>query len=75
MAEGAYVMQYLNCRFQPWDQRTYTYANHGEPIPLGAFVEVAVHGGTAKVEVVGYRTEPPDFVVKPILRVVRSDAT
>jgi hypothetical protein len=59
--------QYVKCRFNPWDQRTYTYHHDGEPVFEGDMVKVETAKGVAVVEVVGLTDEQPPFETKPIV--------
>jgi hypothetical protein len=60
--------QYVSVRFRPWDRRSYTYHNDGEPVTVGDHVIVSTGRGTEKVEVVGITADKPDFDTKPIQR-------
>lgn len=61
-------MQYVAVQFNPWDRRTYTYHNEGEPFIPGeeGFVETA--RGVTPVTVVSTSDEKPPFDTKPITR-------
>ena len=61
--------QYVAVIFREGDTRTYTYANHGEPLAAGdlARVDDVRGGGWKKVVVVGVTDEAPPFQCKPIL--------
>lgn len=58
--------QYLACRFNPWDRRTYTYHNDGEPCAIGDKVVVETTRGNATVEVMAL-PDPPAFETKAIV--------
>lgn len=59
--------QFVKCQFNPWDQRSYTYINDGDPVALGDKVRVETKRGETVVEVVGVTDEAPPFECKPIL--------
>lgn len=71
-------MVYVECRFRPTDNRTYTYEYDGdEPLEPGDFVKVpdALSGGDGwkRVEVVSITNEAPPFPCKPILGLYNPD--
>lgn len=59
--------QFVKCRFNPWDQRTYTYHHDGEPVAEGDKVQVETAKGIVVIEVVGLTDEQPKFETKPII--------
>ena len=65
--------QFVQCQFNPWDCRSYTYKNDGEPVEIGDRVVVETARGETVVEVVDFRDEPPAFTCKPILRKVEAE--
>lgn len=60
--------QYVQCQFNPWDRRAYTYQNDGEPVAVGDKVVVENSRGDMTVTVVGICDKAPAFQCKPILR-------
>ncbi len=68
-------MQYVAVKFQPWDQRTYTYHNDAEPVSVGDQVKVPDNRGDGwkRVEVVAVSDEQPPFATKPILGRIEPD--
>lgn len=58
--------QYVAVQFKPWDRRTYTYHNDGEPVAEGDKVEVTTNDGTKTVTVASVSYEAPAFETKPI---------
>lgn len=64
------MTQFVKCRFNAWDQRTYTYANDGEPVEPGDFVKVADARNPdswKRVEVMEVTDQAPPFACKPVL--------
>jgi hypothetical protein len=59
--------QFIACRFNPWDRRTYTYHNDGEPVAVGDSVVVETWRGNATVEVMECDVLPPAFETKAIV--------
>lgn len=59
--------QFVVCRFKPWDQRTYTYHNDGEPVAAGDSVMVETKKGLATVEVMSVTADEPPFETKAIV--------
>jgi hypothetical protein len=64
--------QFLRCRFNPWDKRSYTYHHDGEIIEPGDVVLVGTPRGEREVTVDGVSDAQPAFETKPILKRVRS---
>lgn len=58
--------QYVAVQFNPWDRRSYTYHNDGEPVAIGDKVLVTTPRGQSVVEVVGLPDLVPPFETKPI---------
>lgn len=71
------MRQYVACRFNPWDQRTYTYHNDGPPVAVGDFAKVTDRSGDGwkRVEVMKVTDEAPPFETKPILEKIELDET
>jgi len=59
--------QFVAVLFKPWDQRSYTYHNDGEPVAIGDSVIVATAKGDQIVTVSALPTETPSFPTKPII--------
>ena len=60
--------QYVAIRYAPGDRRSYTFANDGEPVKAGDFVEAPLRNGDPKVvEVVSVEETPPPFDCKRII--------
>lgn len=59
--------QYVAVQFKPWDQRSYTYRNDGDPVAIGDKVLVATSKGEQTVDVVSLPTEQPPFATKAII--------
>lgn len=60
--------QFIECRFRPHDTRSYAYANDGEPVAVGDFVEVETRGGAkAIIEVIALLDSEPPFATKLII--------
>lgn len=61
--------QYVACRFNPWDRRTYTYTWDGEPLAAGDEVKVPDNksDGWKRVTVVSVTDKAPPFACKSIL--------
>jgi hypothetical protein len=59
--------QFVAVLFKPWDQRSYTYHNDGEPVAIGDQVIVDTNKGRQTVTVSALPTEQPSFPTKPIV--------
>jgi hypothetical protein len=59
--------QFVAVLFKPWDQRSYTYHNDGEPVAIGDSVIVETAKGTQTVTVSALPTAVPPFPTKPII--------
>jgi hypothetical protein len=59
--------QFVAVRFNPWDQRTYTYHWDGEPLLVDDRVVVETKKGRATVTVTQVDCPVPSFETKPIL--------
>ena len=59
--------QYVTIRFNPWDQRGYTYHNDREHVAIGDRVVVSTDRGPQIVEVIALPTVQPTFATKPIV--------
>lgn len=59
--------QYLAAKFNPWDQRTYTYHNDGDPVAVGDQVVVPSRAGRATVTVEAVGVPRPKFDTKAII--------
>lgn len=59
--------QFVAVQFNPWDRRSYTYHNDGEPVAIGDRVVVSTDRGPSAVTVVSLPTEAPTFATKPIV--------
>lgn len=64
------MTQYVACRFKPGDTRLYTFANDGEPVKPGDFVEAISRGHPKIVEVASVGDEQPPFECAPVTRKV-----
>lgn len=62
--------QYVAVKFNPWDRRTYTYHNDGEPVMTGDSVEVETKDGAKVVVVESVSIAAPEFETKAIVRKV-----
>lgn len=58
--------QFVAVKFKPWDRRTYTYHNDGDPVAVGDLVEVSTDRGEQIVTVESVTFDAPSFVTKPI---------
>lgn len=58
--------QYVAVQFNPWDRRSYTYHNDGDPVAIGDKVLVTTPRGQSTVEVVSLPEQVPSFETKPI---------
>lgn len=58
--------QYVAVKFNPWDHRSYTYANDGPPVAEGDKVLVTTAKGQATVDVVAVHYDKLSFATKPI---------
>jgi cell fate regulator YaaT (PSP1 superfamily) len=61
------MSKFVKVQFNPWDQRSYTYASDGHKCAVGDKVKVETKRGETIVEVVGLTDEQPPFECKPIL--------
>ncbi|WP_374139444.1 hypothetical protein [Sphingomonas sp.] len=59
--------QYVAVKFNPWDRRTYTYHNDGEPVAVGDSVVVSTDRGPSTVTVEAVSDERPTFATKSIV--------
>lgn len=59
--------QFVAVLFKPWDQRSYTYHNDGEPVAIGDSVIVDTAKGQQTVTVSALPTAVPPFPTKPII--------
>jgi uncharacterized protein YhfF len=59
--------QLVAVQFNPWDQRSYTYHNDGEPVAVGDQVRVLTTKGEKIVTVAALPQEQPTFETKPIV--------
>lgn len=60
--------QFVQIKFHPNQDRSYTYHNDGLPVSVGDRVKVpARRGGFKAVEVVGVTDEPSAFATKQII--------
>lgn len=59
--------QYVTCKFNPWDHRTYTYHNDGPRLEPGAKVVVETARGQTEVIVETVDVPQPKFATKPIV--------
>lgn len=64
------MTQFVACRFRPGDTRLYTFANDGEPVKEGDFVEAISRGSPKTVEVCSVGFEAPPYACNPVLRKV-----
>lgn len=67
--------QFVACQFNPWDRRTYTYHNDGEPVAIGDRVAVETKDGEKLITVAAIVDTQPTFETKPIIRKVEAAAT
>ncbi len=58
--------QYVQVKFNPWDQRAYTYHNDAAPVAVNDRVFVETKRGTAEVVVIGVSDKAPRFDTKPL---------
>lgn len=58
--------QYVTVRFRPWDKRTYTYHNDGEPVNVGEEVNVETRDGLTAVSVEMVTEAAPHYQTKAI---------
>ncbi|MBA2684746.1 MAG: hypothetical protein H0U66_09670 [Gemmatimonadaceae bacterium] len=59
--------QFVAVQFNPWDRRTYTYHNDGEPVVVDDQVVVSTDRGPATVTVTSVTDRAPSFDTKPIV--------
>lgn len=59
--------QYVVVKFNPWDRRTYTYQNNGEPVAPGDMVDVDTPRGRQSVKVEEVNMRKPSFTCKDIV--------
>jgi hypothetical protein len=59
--------QFVAVLFKPWDQRSYTYHNDGEPVAIGDQVIVDTAKGQQTVTVSALPIEVPPFPTKAII--------
>ncbi len=64
------MTQFVAVKFNPWDRRTYTYRNDGDPAVIGDVVEVVTYDGPKHVAVESITDQAPAFVCKPIVRII-----
>lgn len=72
------MTQFVKCRFNPWNERSYTYANDGAPVAVGDMVKVPDAqdpDAWKRVEVVEIDCDEPTFACKPILGLVTGEDT
>lgn len=67
MTEPTPNRQFVAVLFKPWDRRSYTYHNDGEPVAIGDEVIVETAKGQSIVTVSALPTEVPSFPTKPII--------
>ncbi len=59
--------QYVAVKFKPWDRKSYTFHNDGEPVAIGDFVIVELGFRPQTVEVTALpHVKPEGFDTKPI---------
>ena len=61
------MRQFLACKFNAWDRRTYTYHNDGLPVSAGDKVHVETNDGRVVVIVDSVSDKKPPFQTKPIV--------
>lgn len=67
------MTQFVALKFNPWDRRTYTYRNDGDPVSAGDSVEVVTAEGRKIVVVDGVTDKVPPFECKAIVGKVSGD--
>ena len=66
--------QYVSVKFNPWDRRTYTYANDIEPVEPGDKVKVNTPQRDGQIVTVESVTDrKPPFHCKPIIEVIKPE--
>ena len=59
--------QFVEVKFKPWQSRSYTYHNDGEPVNVGSQVRVDSRDGWVALEVLSVTDVVPPYETKPIL--------
>jgi hypothetical protein len=67
MSDSTPNRQFVAVLFKPWDKRSYTYHNDGEPVAVGDNVIVETAKGTQTVTVSALPDAVPPFPTKPII--------